>query len=83
MKTVAISEDTWRKLKELKEKMKASSFDDVINVLIETWHFTSLKEELSKVNLKISYYEAREFITTMRELSSREKQSRKRMETMP
>lgn len=74
MKTVAVSEETWRKLKELKEKIKASSFDDVINALIEAWHLTSLREEVSKVDMTVSFHEVREFITTMRSIGGGEKQ---------
>lgn len=62
MKTVAVSEDTWRKLKELKEKMGFSSYNELINLLIEKWHLISLKEELSKIDVNIDMNEARRFI---------------------
>jgi len=62
LKTVAVSEDTWRKLKELKEKMGFSSYNELINLLIEKWHLISLKEELSKIDVNIDMNEARRFI---------------------
>ncbi|MEM1817051.1 MAG: hypothetical protein QW432_06740 [Desulfurococcaceae archaeon] len=67
MKTMAISEETWKKLKELKEKMSFQSYNELINALIEKWHLVSLKEELSKVNVDVSYPEARRFLDTIRQ----------------
>ncbi|MEM4561597.1 MAG: antitoxin VapB family protein [Desulfurococcaceae archaeon] len=69
MKTVAISEETWRKLKELKEKMNFQSFNELIEALIETWHLTSIKNELSKINMSYEFEEAKRFIDTVKQFS--------------
>lgn len=66
MKTVALSEESWRKLKELKEKMGFRSFNELIEMLIETWHLTSLKEELSRVELSFDFEDAKKFINDAR-----------------
>jgi len=71
MKTVAVSEETWKKLKELKEKLGAQSFDEIISALIETWHLQSLKEQLARVDLKLSYQEARRFIDVLHKRGSK------------
>lgn len=71
MKTVAVSEETWKRLKEIKEKMGLQSMNDVISALIEAWHLTSLKEELSKLNIPISYEEGLEFVKAVRKFGSR------------
>lgn len=67
MKTVAISEETWRKLKELKERMSFQSYNELINALIEKWHLASLKEELSKIDFDITANEAQEFINIIKQ----------------
>lgn len=64
---MAISEETWKKLKELKEKMGFQSYNELINALIEKWHLTSVKEELSRINIEISANEAQEFINAIRQ----------------
>ncbi|MEM4762902.1 MAG: hypothetical protein QXH78_02600 [Desulfurococcaceae archaeon] len=74
MKTVAVSEDTWKKLKELKKKIGVQSINEVINALIEAWHLKALKDELSKIDLKISYNDIREFISTIRAFGKRSEQ---------
>ncbi|MEM0376398.1 MAG: ribbon-helix-helix protein, CopG family [Thermofilum sp.] len=66
MKTVALSEESWRKLKELKEKMGFRSFNELIEMLIETWHLSSLKEELSRMELSFDFEDAKKFITDAR-----------------
>ncbi|MEM4718120.1 MAG: hypothetical protein QXE81_05115 [Desulfurococcaceae archaeon] len=66
MKTVAVSLETWQKLKELKERMGFQSFNELIETLIERWHLTSLKEELSKIDLNIEYKDAKKFIEVVR-----------------
>lgn len=66
MKTVAVSENTWRKLRELKEKMGFQSYNELINALIEKWHLASVREEISKINVGISYREAGEFMDVVK-----------------
>lgn len=66
MKTVAVSEDTWRRLRELKEKMGFQSYNELINALIEKWHLTSVREEISKISVGISYREAGEFMNVVK-----------------
>ncbi|MEM1641596.1 MAG: antitoxin VapB family protein [Desulfurococcaceae archaeon] len=73
MKTVAISEETWRKLKELKEKMNFQSFNELIEALIETWHLTSIKNELSKINMSYEFEEAERFIDTVKQFSKEQR----------
>ncbi|MEM0326187.1 MAG: antitoxin VapB family protein [Desulfurococcaceae archaeon] len=73
MKTVAISEETWRKLKELKEKMNFQSFNELIEALIETWHLTSIKNELSKINMSYEFEEAKRFIDTVKQFSKEQR----------
>lgn len=66
MKTVAVSKETWQKLKELKEKMGFRSFNELIETLIENWHLTALRDELSRANIDVDYNEARGFIEALR-----------------
>lgn len=44
MKTIAVDEETWRRLRRLRDKFGAKSYDEVIDKLIELWH----KQELAK-----------------------------------
>jgi predicted CopG family antitoxin len=71
LKTVAVSEETWKRLKEIKERMGLQSMNDVISALIEAWHLTSLKEEFSKIDIFISYEEGLEFVKTVRKFGSK------------
>ncbi|MEM0325546.1 MAG: antitoxin VapB family protein [Desulfurococcaceae archaeon] len=73
MKTVAISEETWRKLKELKEKMNFQSFNELIEALIETWHLTSIRNELSRININYEFEEAKRFIDTVKLFSKEQR----------
>lgn len=69
MKTVAVSEETWRKLRELKEKMGYPSFNELIEALIERWHLVSLREEIEKISVDYDYEDARKFIDTSRSMN--------------
>lgn len=49
MKTIAVDEDTWNAIKKLKSKLDARSYDEVLRILIETWHLTNLEKKLENV----------------------------------
>ncbi|MCE4602542.1 MAG: hypothetical protein F7B18_05090 [Desulfurococcales archaeon] len=51
MKTIAVDEQTWNKLRMLREKLKARSYDEVIQLLIETWKNTELDKVLSETQV--------------------------------
>ncbi len=46
MKTIAVDESTWNKLRMIREKLQAKSYDEVIQVLIEAWKNTELDKAL-------------------------------------
>ncbi len=54
MKTIAVDEKTWRKLKEIREKLGMQSYNELINILIEKWHIAELKEHIDDINLELS-----------------------------
>ncbi|NJE31127.1 hypothetical protein E3E38_08740 [Thermococcus sp. 18S1] len=49
MKTIAVDESTWRKIKLLKDKLEARSYDEVLQKLIETWHLVELDKKVDNV----------------------------------
>ncbi|AMM53325.1 hypothetical protein QDY65_05020 [Pyrococcus kukulkanii] len=49
MKTIAVDESTWKKIKMLKDKLEARSYDEVLQKLIETWHLVELDKKVDKV----------------------------------
>ncbi|NJE10270.1 hypothetical protein [Thermococcus sp. MAR1] len=49
MKTIAVDESTWRKIKLLKDKLDARSYDEVLQKLIETWHLVELDKKVDNV----------------------------------
>lgn len=51
MKTIAVDEQTWNKLKMLREKLKARSYDEVIQMLIEAWKNTELDRVISETQV--------------------------------
>lgn len=51
VKTIAVDEQTWNKLRMLREKLKARSYDEVIQLLIETWKNTELDKVLSETQV--------------------------------
>ncbi|NPA98476.1 MAG: hypothetical protein GXO43_03760 [Crenarchaeota archaeon] len=53
MKTIAIDEKTWRKLKEIREKLGAQSYNELINILIEEWRIKKIKENVESINTDI------------------------------
>ncbi|WP_457753147.1 DUF7557 family protein [Thermococcus sp.] len=51
MKTIAVDEETWKRIKTLKDKFEARSYDEVIKKLIETWHLLELDKKVDNVIL--------------------------------
>ncbi|ASJ00653.1 hypothetical protein [Thermococcus gorgonarius] len=51
MKTIAVDEETWNAIKKLKAKLDARSYDEVLKILIETWHSTNLDKKLKELSL--------------------------------
>ncbi|WP_297462385.1 hypothetical protein [Thermococcus sp.] len=49
MKTIAVDESTWKKIKMLKDKLEARSYDEVLQRLIETWHLVELDKKVDNV----------------------------------
>jgi len=49
MKTIAVDETTWKKIKMLKDKLEARSYDEVLQKLIETWHLVELDKKVDNV----------------------------------
>ncbi|MBP1911625.1 hypothetical protein [Thermococcus stetteri] len=49
MKTIAVDENTWKKIKLLKDKLDARSYDEVLQKLIETWHLVELDKKVEDV----------------------------------
>ena len=49
MKTIAVDESTWKKIKMLKDKLDARSYDEVLQKLIETWHLVELDKKVDGV----------------------------------
>ncbi len=54
MKTIAVDEKTWRRLKEMREKLGTQSYNELINLLIERWHMTELKETVDEIKINVS-----------------------------
>ncbi len=54
MKTIAVDEKTWKKLKEIREKLGTQSYNELINILIEKWHISELKEHIDNLELDLS-----------------------------
>ncbi|MEB3774912.1 MAG: hypothetical protein GSR86_08305 [Desulfurococcales archaeon] len=51
MKTIAVDEETWNKLRILREKLKAKSYDEVIQLLIEAWKNAEVDRALSSLQI--------------------------------
>jgi len=49
MKTIAVDEETWRRLRRLRDKFGAKSYDEVIDKLIELWHKQELAEGVEEL----------------------------------
>jgi len=46
MKTIAVDEITWKKLKKLREKLGVRSYDEIIDKLIEAWQKQELNQSI-------------------------------------
>lgn len=51
MKTIAVDEETWEAIKQLKAKLDARSYTEVLKKLIEVWHSVELDMKAEKVAL--------------------------------
>ncbi|WP_461864512.1 hypothetical protein [Thermococcus sp.] len=49
MKTIAVDEETWEAIKQLKTKLEAKSYTEVLKKLIEVWHSVELDTKAEKV----------------------------------
>ncbi|MEM2614102.1 MAG: hypothetical protein QXO15_07760 [Nitrososphaerota archaeon] len=49
MKTIAVDEETWKRLRKLRDKFGAKSYDEVIDKLIELWHKQELTEGVEEL----------------------------------
>jgi predicted CopG family antitoxin len=49
VKTIAVDETTWKKIKMLKDKLDARSYDEVLQKLIETWHLVELDKKVENI----------------------------------
>ncbi len=49
MKTIAVDEETWEAIKQLKTKLDAKSYTEVLKKLIEVWHSVELDTKAEKV----------------------------------
>ncbi len=52
MKTIAVDEETWEAIKQLKAKLDAKSYTEVLKKLIEVWHSVELDLKAEKVALE-------------------------------
>lgn len=67
MKTIAVDEETWKSIKELKEKLDARSYDEVLRKLIQRWHLTELEEKVEKATVEEEEAELALFILKQKE----------------
>jgi len=49
VKTIAVDEETWEAIKQLKAKLDARSYTEVLKKLIEVWHSVELDLKAEKV----------------------------------
>uniref|UniRef100_A0A7C4D163 Ribbon-helix-helix protein, CopG family n=1 Tax=Ignisphaera aggregans TaxID=334771 RepID=A0A7C4D163_9CREN len=61
MKTIAVDEETWRKLRELKDRMGYQSFNELINELIKRWHMNVARENIERISIDVDPEEATAF----------------------
>ena len=51
MKTIAVDESTWNKLRVLREKLQVKSYDELIQLLIDTWKNNALDQVLDSLEV--------------------------------
>lgn len=61
MKTIAVDEETWKKLRELKDRMGYQSFNELINELIKKWHMNLAKENIERIGIELDPEESLTF----------------------
>ena len=69
LKTIAVDERTWKKLKEMREKLGTQSYNELINLLIEKWHMSEIREALEKLDMRLSTDKVLEYINLRRKNS--------------
>jgi predicted CopG family antitoxin len=67
-KTIAVDEATWKKLRALKDKLGLQSYNDVINILVERWHVSEIKEAVDTLSLDLEPQEAVSILKSMRKM---------------
>ncbi len=66
LKTIAVDERTWKKLKEMREKLGTQSYNELINLLIEKWHMSEIRETLEKLDMRLSTDKVLEYVNLRR-----------------
>ncbi len=51
MKTIAVDESTWNKLRVLREKLQVRSYDELIQLLIDNWKNSALDKVLEDLEV--------------------------------
>jgi len=49
MKTIAVDEETWKAIKQIKDRLDARSYGEVLRKLIEVWHSVELDTKTEKM----------------------------------
>ncbi|ABL79069.1 ribbon-helix-helix protein, CopG family [Thermofilum pendens] len=68
MKTIAVDEATWKRLRELKDKLGFQSYNDVIRALVEQWHVSRVQESVEKLEIDVDAAEALAFFRQMKSI---------------
>ncbi len=71
MKTIAVDEKTWKRLKEMREKLGTQSYNELINLLIERWHVTEFKKAVDKIKIDLSPTTVAEYVNTKKKVMGR------------
>jgi predicted CopG family antitoxin len=61
VKTIAVDETTWKKLKELKDRLGLQSYNDLIATLVEEWKLAKIKEQVNELEFDIDPKDAISF----------------------
>jgi len=49
MKTIAVDEETWKAIKQIKDRLDAKSYSEVLRKLIEVWNSVELDAKTEKM----------------------------------
>ncbi len=71
MKTIAVDEKTWKRLKEMREKLGTQSYNELINLLIERWHVTEFKKAVDKIKIDLSPTAVAEYVNMKKKVMGR------------